>query len=84
VINGWVVDEVTYWLEFFLDCSQIASVALLSGVWVSLSVSRFVLACRIYLESSVPIGCVVPRLMTHLSPGDGMIIEEGIMVHPFG
>jgi hypothetical protein len=48
---------------------------------VSLSVIS-VLARQIYLESSVQIGCVVPRLcrMTRLSPGDDMIPEEGIMV----
>jgi hypothetical protein len=42
------------------------------------------LAHRIYLESLVQIGCVVPRLLTRLSPGDDMIPDEGIMARPMG
>jgi hypothetical protein len=37
-----------------------------------------------FLESLVPLGYVVPRLLTCLSPGDGMIPDEGIMACPIG
>ena len=52
------------------------------GYGYSLLVSVQLLARRIYLESLVQIGYVVPRLLPHLSPGDDMILEEGIMVCP--
>jgi hypothetical protein len=38
----------------------------------------------VFLESLVPLGYVVPRLLMHLSPGDDMIPDEGIMAHPIG
>jgi hypothetical protein len=54
------------------------------GVWVWFSYRYLASSASDYLESSVQIGCVVPRLLTHLSPGDGMISDEGIMAHPIG
>jgi hypothetical protein len=67
-------------LHFPFECSPLAScrpVAWGVGV-VFLSVFRL-LARWIYLESLVQIGYVVPGLLSHLSPGDDMIPDEGIM-----
>jgi hypothetical protein len=37
-----------------------------------------------FLESLVPLGHVAPRLLMHLSPGNDMIPDEGIMACPGG
>ena len=34
-----------------------------------------------FLESLIPLGHVVLGLLTHLSPGNDMIPDEGIMAH---
>jgi hypothetical protein len=70
---------------FPFECSPLAScrpIAWGVGV-VFLSVFRL-LAHWIYLESLVQIGYVAPGLLSHLSPGDDMIPDEGIMAHPIG
>jgi hypothetical protein len=52
------------------------------GCGYSLPVSIRLLARQSFLESLVQIGCVAPRLLTRLSPGDDMIPDEGIMACP--
>jgi hypothetical protein len=54
------------------------------GAWAWFSYRYLASSASDYLESSVQIGCVVPRLLTRISPGDGMIPDEGIMVRPIG
>jgi hypothetical protein len=70
---------------FSFECRHLAScrpVAWGVGV-VFLSVFRL-LARWIHLESLVQIGYVAPGLLSHLSPGDDMIPDEGIMACPIG
>jgi hypothetical protein len=38
----------------------------------------------VFLESSVQIGYVAPGILSCLSPGDGMIPDDGIIAHPNG
>jgi hypothetical protein len=52
------------------------------GCGYSLPVSIRLLVHRSFLESLVQIGCVAPRLLTRLSLGDDMILDEGIMACP--
>jgi hypothetical protein len=73
-----------YWLVSSLVVILLCLVDLLLGYGCGLLIGIRLLARQIYLESSVQIGCVVPRLLTHLSPGDDMIPDEGIMACPIG
>jgi hypothetical protein len=68
-----------------LDCASVSDVfmhlddPLLGGIGVVFLSVIWPLARQIYLETLVQIGYVVPGLLPCLTPGDSMILDEGIM-----
>jgi hypothetical protein len=73
-----------YWSCAFPCFVFLRLIDLLLGYGRGFLVGIWLLARWIYLESSVQIGCVVPRLLMRLLPGEGMIPDEGIMACPIG